>query len=484
MKVHDLNIEKYAKIKKPEGFTPTEKLLGDLCDKTFLKLWSYLNPYKDDGKELCDLLVVFENHVFIFFDRESKRLIDPSSDFQVSWSRWKKEVIDKQIKTALGAERYIKSKRGIYLDNKQQTPFPIPIPQKDIQIHKIIIAHGASEACRAFSKKNITGSLAITYAEDVFPGNFPFIINLHKNDLIHVFDSENIRLIFNELDTFYDFKTYILKKEKAISDLHGLTYCGEEDLLAHYYLNFDSESNCHFIGVKDKNPDLLCICEGEWVDFVKKRQYKLRKKANEVSYFWDHLIQKTSEFALKGEVVGNAKIYSGDSAIREMAKEPRFHRRALSARMIEAIRNFPDNVGSIFKSASFTPSFYSDTGYAFLQLKVDEKGNYEKEYRPRRRAMLTILCGVVKNMFPELNKVVGIAIDAPKFAKGNSEDFLLLKCDDWSEEDRKYYEEQNKALNFFKTKATKIGTFNVSEFPDDGRVYKRSEFGRNEEPCP
>jgi hypothetical protein len=59
-------------IVKSSGVTPTERLLADLCEKSFLKLWSYPNPFKDDRKELCDLLAVFENHVFIFFDREGR----------------------------------------------------------------------------------------------------------------------------------------------------------------------------------------------------------------------------------------------------------------------------------------------------------------------------------------------------------------------------------------------------------------------------
>jgi len=45
-------------IKKSSGTTPTEQLLADLCEQTFLKLWSYPNPFKDDGDELCDLLVI------------------------------------------------------------------------------------------------------------------------------------------------------------------------------------------------------------------------------------------------------------------------------------------------------------------------------------------------------------------------------------------------------------------------------------------
>lgn len=60
------------KITKPEGNTRTERLLATLCEKTFLKLWSWPTPRKEDGKELCDLIAIFDDHVFIFFDRESR----------------------------------------------------------------------------------------------------------------------------------------------------------------------------------------------------------------------------------------------------------------------------------------------------------------------------------------------------------------------------------------------------------------------------
>lgn len=32
---------------KSSGVTATERMLAEFCDKTFLKLWSYPNPYKD-----------------------------------------------------------------------------------------------------------------------------------------------------------------------------------------------------------------------------------------------------------------------------------------------------------------------------------------------------------------------------------------------------------------------------------------------------
>jgi hypothetical protein len=51
-------------IKRGTGGTPSERILADLGDQTFLDLWSYPNLFIDkkknntgDGKELCDLLV-------------------------------------------------------------------------------------------------------------------------------------------------------------------------------------------------------------------------------------------------------------------------------------------------------------------------------------------------------------------------------------------------------------------------------------------
>jgi hypothetical protein len=56
------------RISKSVGLTRTEQFLSKLCDNTFLKLWSYPNPFREPGKELCDLIAVFENHVYLFFE--------------------------------------------------------------------------------------------------------------------------------------------------------------------------------------------------------------------------------------------------------------------------------------------------------------------------------------------------------------------------------------------------------------------------------
>lgn len=469
-------------IVKSEGVTTTEKMLADFCERSFLKLWSYPNPFNEDKKEFCDLLAVFENHVFIFFDRENLILSKTDSDPAVNWNRWKKKVIDAQIRTAHGAERYIKSGRNLFLDKDLSVPFPIKIDQQKMVIHKIIIAHGAKEACQEFSNANVYGSLGMFYGtiETEFP--FPFMIHIDKEKPVHVLDSHNLPIIFNELDTFYDFTLYLDAKIDAIKSHDALVYCGEEDLLAHYFLNFDELKNKHFIGTSGKDINFLMIGEGEWKDFIELEIYKNKKSADKVSYLWDEIIQRTSENTLNGTILGPHNPLSGKSAIHEMAKEPRFHRRALSDQMIKSINRFPESPQKVMRNLSFMPSFYPKKGYVFLQLKVEGITDYDNEYRPKRQAMLSVACGAAKNRYCELETIIGIAIDAPKYSETNCEDFILMNCSNWSDEDREYYEKANEGLGFFKTGVAQQKT--VTEFP----VVKKKQvslgkIGRNA-PCP
>jgi hypothetical protein len=84
--------------------------------------------------------------------------------------------------------------------------------------------------------------------------------------------------------------------------------------------------------------------------------------------------------------------------------------------MIESINNFPENADAYVRNVSLMPSLYKGKAYVFLQLKVTNIGDYDNEYRPRRQAMLVLACGAAKNKFSDLETIVGIAIDPPKFA--------------------------------------------------------------------
>lgn len=476
-------------ISKSEGVTPTERLLARLCDQTFLRLWSYPNPCRDDGKELCDLIVVFQSDVLIFFDRENRRFDDNPSNMNLAWKRWRKEVIDKQVATAHGAERYIRAGRPIYLDSKKTQPFPIPIDLGNVRFHKIIVAHGAKEACKASSSDNVSGSLAISYQpKSVDSLDHPFFVEVDRENPIHVLDTDNLEIALNELDTIFDFTAYLDAKIEAIQRHQCLTYCGEEDVVAHYFLSFDDKSNRHMIGTHD-DFDSVHIGEGEWADFERSEPYLRRKEANKSSYFWDRLLQITSTNALKGILGGNSQPFHGKSALHFMAMEPRFSRRGLSDHMLQSIRNFPESDAPLMRNVSLMPSFYEGTVYVFLQLKALDHTRSFDEHREVRSGMLEVACAAAKLKLPDIRRVIGIAIDAPKFAKeNNAEDLLLMEFEDWDDERKSYYEEANKELRFFSTSQLQMTNRTVSEFPRPSAVRtsqtsKRVKVGRNA-PCP
>jgi hypothetical protein len=457
-------------IEKSAGLTPSERILAELCERTFLKLWSYPNPIKDDGHELCDLLAVFGENVFIFFDREKQLVQEQTDDIELLWERWKRRVIDAQLRTADGAERYVRSGRTIFVDANRSQALPLSIAYKTAAIHKIVVAHGAKAACLRSSPNNIYGSLAINYSKYEEEPSPPFTIRLAQQDSAHVFDSHNLPIILGELDTVADFTMYLEAKRDAISKLDFLSYCGEEDLLAHYYLSFDDDKKRHFIGTKDPAINGVLIGEGEWQDFVASEVYKKTKHRNQISYMWDELLQMTSQNALDRRILGDPAF--GQSPIREMAKEPRFSRRALSEQMRSAIAKFPDSVEGLARHVSLMPSFYPGTAYVFLQLWANDRIRGRSDYRTMRQKILEIACGSAKNLRPELGTVVGIGIDAPKHTAYNSEDFILMDCREWPAQSRDYYESLNRELRFFHTTSMRQFEKKVTEFvhPEDSAI--------------
>ena len=470
---------------KSSGVTATERMLAEFCDKSFLKLWSYPNPYKDDGHELCDLLAVFGNYVFIFFDRENKLSEDTGKAPKVLWDRWKRNVIDRQVRTAHGAERYIRSARPIFLDAKGTKPFPFAFDRDAIVINKIIVAHGAKEACERASPQNVYGSMAITYTETDGGPTEPFHIEIDTRNPVHILDSHTMPIVLRELDTVNDFTAYLDEKARAASVFDCLSYCGEEDLLGHYLLNFDATTKRHMIGPKHRVNGVF-VDEGVWYDFVQTDLYENTKNENCISYFWDELIQRTCQNSLDGTLGGNSDIPQGESAIYEMVKEPRFMRRALAEKMLSAVERFPDT-GPFSRQVTFLPSFEPNVAYVLLQLRAPDAFRAASAYREKRQALLEIACGAAKNKFPYLMKVIGIGIDAPKFSGGTvAEDFILMPCETWTDGMKAHYEEQNKEWNFFGTPEMRQFNDRVMEFVPPQRTGTRAtsgKVGRND-PCP
>ena len=293
----------------------------------------------------------------------------------------------------------------------------------------------------------------------------PFVVNQLIQDKIHIFDSCNLPLILKELDTVSDFTDYIVEKERVFQNMKFMTYSGEEDLLAQYLINFDDNTNKHYI-IENDEIDGLIIPEGTWQTFIKSKSYKAKLKANEISYLWDNLIQHIGEHALNGRLIGSANIFSNKNPIHEMAKETRTMRRVISNRLYNAFNNFPDKIidNALMRQITFVGSNEQNKAYLILQIAIADKiSNYEV-HTQRRKRLLEIACGAAKNKFNALELIIGIAMDAPKHRQEVSEDFIFFECSEWDESLKNEYLALNTHYEFFADK-TKINYETIFEYP-------------------
>ena len=437
---------------RSEGVNPSEKILGQLCDRVFLKAWTYRNPYRAKGKELCDLLVVFDDHIFIFEVKEIK--FNTDVDVHTAWKRWKNKAITKQLQSLKRAKNWILNHSDrIYLDAACKDPFPINISDGSYKIHKILVAHGTAEACKNYFGEDIVRSLTIHYGSDNnYPSlPIPFRLILEKHDPVHVLDDHSLAIVLGELDTAFDFTEYLIAKERTIQNNSGLAYRGEEDLLAYYFFNFEEFTNERYIGADKENISALVIEEGAWNEILKHPDYKRKKAADKISYGWDILLQGLCELAIEGSAEGSDDVIKGHSAIYEMAKEPRVTRRFLAEDLRNSLlkqKSSQKNSTGPKRFLSLRGSYYETTAYVFLLMDCPSEMS-EAAFLQGRRHLLQIACGAAKNFQPQFTKIVGIAYGFAKRGVIAPEDFMLLNCKIWTEKNKSDYEEANKIQKFF-----------------------------------
>src|SRR3954468_23767803 len=98
-----------ATVVRASGGTPSERYLQALCERSFLRFWSHPRVFQDDGlnrcgqgKELCDLLVVFGDDILIFSDKHCQ--FPKHDDLHVAWTRWFKRAVLAGANQIYGAE--------------------------------------------------------------------------------------------------------------------------------------------------------------------------------------------------------------------------------------------------------------------------------------------------------------------------------------------------------------------------------------------
>ena len=328
-----------------------EGIVHSLATKTFLTDWCYPNPKKPDGKELCDLLVVFDDTAIIWQIKDLK--VDEAG-------RYKKAEVKKNLRQLGGARRSMFDLRvPIWLENPRRGK-ELFNPDQVKTVHLISVLMGESEE------------------------PFPFVQAV-KERLIHVFTREFADLALSELDTVSDFCEYLRKKEAIAKSKMITVLGGEENLLAKYL-----ESTRDFSWLDEI--DYLMIDDRLWRSFSGSPKFLAKKEHDQISYGWDSIIDRAHD--------GASEHY--ERAARELARPNRFGRRILAKAFLEGYKEYLKCNLPIFRRMMPV----DDTTYCFLFMEDRE------EFRKRRRAMLGAMCLVARGLVLSNKTVVGVATEA------------------------------------------------------------------------
>lgn len=335
-------------LNKSKGASASERYLIRKCQGTFLSLWSYANPFTTEkkGKELCDVLAVFENHIFIFSDKFCA--FNNESDIRIAWNRWYRHAVEAGVKQILGAERYIRASGRIYLDGKLTQPFPLPITiSEKTSIHRIIVARGVREACiRHFNGGN--GSLIINtriignqHLCDVDRTGTPigsersplFTIGIVSNrqNYIHVFDDYTLDCVMDELDTVSDFIDYLEQKEQLILSGKDFIADGEEEILGRYVSIIEDDRHC-IVKKSEAQSYQLFRFSDFWLRYCQDPNRLIKKEKNRNSYLWDDLLEKAFKCMMDGKLrsMSHQNYESQALLFYRFAKPCRVERRVLA----------------------------------------------------------------------------------------------------------------------------------------------------------
>lgn len=419
-----------SKIIKSEGANNSEAKLIKIASQTFLDLWSYPNIYSDEGinkqrigKEVCDLLVVFENNVIIFSDKNN--FFNDRVDVKVAWGRWFKSSVLDSCKQLFGAEKFIKNfPERLYVDKECKIAFPVKLTN-DMRFFLVAITGNTGESARKYYDSFEPGSSGSLMNEFFLDANEcltkPFVIGdlYPKKTFVHVFDEENLSLIFEHVTTITDFVKYLSEKEKAIR-LEGLACSGgEESTLALYLLNNEKLIND---SVK-KTGNKFVIHEYMWNEYICSEIAELNNAFHKGSFFWDRLIQSFSSCILEGNVgLGQENdFHSHEMALRELASEGRASRYMLSKNFIEKIKQVPSGR----RSARIVESI-DNKGKFFLFLFLPRtNGQSYEEYRQERVDYIHSYSLVAQYKYREIKKLIVIATET-KYSEGRSEDIIAF----------------------------------------------------------
>lgn len=445
------------KIEKTKPSKDGEKEVAELCEKSFLKLWSYSNPYKQPGKELCDNLIIFDKTIIIISEKtktpfeydyslnKDEDLTKPIGKRRIDtlWNRWSKELKSSEDQLN-GAERWIKEHPDrIYLDPKCQQKFPITIPDiENFKIIKISVINGLDKVNK-LREQSCNGELDYELPKDMI------LFQINLNNIIHLLDDYTFPIIMKELDTASDFINFFIKKEKLLKS--GKTPFGvlDLDLLTIYLSNINFEKCCFSLGelenrFEEANFIIIDNPTDPYIDFIQEEHYKKLKEDIKLSYLWDSLIDNCSQDALDDILVEKQDINETNKILMIMASETRVSRKFLTESYLEIISKYDNKVHHLGRAMQ-SPS-NKKIMYVFLQVAKQSDESYQN-YRIHRRKLAELYCLAINANANNIEHVIAIVSEPVKYNKYLSRDFILYPCKELTPDEKNKIFKMQKELN-------------------------------------
>ncbi|WOE42068.1 hypothetical protein [Acinetobacter chinensis] len=428
-------------INRDTSFTESEKLVNELGTKSFLRFWTWPNLFRDqeNGKEICDLIIVFGNDLLLISDKKIE--FNTAKDINIEWKRWYKKAISKSFAQTKGAERWIREfPNRLFIDKGCTKSFPINFDITKAKFHHILVTHGLEEF---LEEKLGYPSLQFTNNADLGDQE-PFKIGLINKDdpFVHVFTEKTLSDCLGHFDTAYDFLDYLKIRKSFFKIDKNLYLNAEGDLISLWYESYDESNNSRNIFINEKlTSDPIHISYPKFSEFITRKDFIRKKEYEKNSYIWDQLIESFSFHILNGTSVGTenwSEIHEIESKIRIMAQTNRFQRRLLGEGFIDMFYKFKNKRGTRAILVDELNQVFLFFCLPFLQ---EFRGNTET-YRDIRRQMLTDYAYIYKYLQPTLRSLVLIgfrsAIDNEKLTSDlldDGNDFAYISFDNWDEND-------------------------------------------------
>lgn len=356
-------------VNRSEGF------VSDLCDRSFLVPWAYLNPALSGGRELIDAAVVFGDSIILF---SVKEYLPRDSDADVARNRWIRKAIDASLKQLRGARRRLQT-TDVLTEPSSERTVDLPPPSRR-KVHSVSISLGGLQCGRFGSQQT----------DDCF---------------VHVLDEAAFIPHFTELNTVSEFLGYLEYREQVQSTSGQIIT--EENWLGSYLLNRlsgDSFASQPMHGSFDR--------------YLNDPRVVEPRKIDPPSYFWDHTIQylwsERGRLMAPDTDIGSMPPSAEmmDAILRQLAIHPRAERRHLGSSLLHYFSHATDASARVFRAQS-------GPGYVVQRLGHDD------DMKSAQAELLARCMYAQECLMPDRN-VVGIAA-GPDFPD-LSPDVLVLFC--------------------------------------------------------